>query len=49
MENTVELDLQRFYNINRRVVMWILFFAGLYLLRDFFAQRRHANDTGQVR
>lgn len=33
----MEFDLQRFYNINRRVVMWILFFAGLYLLRDFFA------------
>jgi len=33
----VELDLQRFYNINRRAVMWILFFAGLLLLRDFFA------------
>lgn len=33
----MELDLQRFYNINRRAVMWILFFAGLYLLRDFFS------------
>ena len=33
----MELDLQRFYNINRRVVMWILFFAGLFLLRDFFS------------
>ncbi len=33
----MELDLQRFYNINRRVVMWIVFFAGLFLLRDFFA------------
>jgi len=31
----VELDLQRFYNVNRRVVMWILFFAILFLLRDF--------------
>lgn len=33
----MELDLQRFYNINRRVVMWIVFFAILFLLRDFFA------------
>lgn len=33
----MELDLQRFYSINRRVVMWIVFFAGLFLLRDFFA------------
>ncbi len=33
----MELDLQRFYNINRRVVMWIIFFAALFLLRDFFA------------
>jgi len=33
----VELDLQRFYNLNRRVLMWIAFFAILYLLRDFFA------------
>ncbi len=33
----MELDLQRFYNINRRVVMWIAFFGILYLLRDFFA------------
>ncbi|HSW44736.1 MAG TPA: AI-2E family transporter [Phycisphaerae bacterium] len=33
----MELDLQRFYNLNRRAVMWIIFFAGLYLLRDFFS------------
>ena len=33
----MELDLQRFYNINRRIVMWIVFFAILFLLRDFFA------------
>lgn len=33
----MELDLQRFYNINRRVVMWVAFFAILYVLRDFFA------------
>lgn len=33
----MELDLQRFYNINRRVVMWVAFFAILFLLRDFFA------------
>lgn len=33
----MELDLQRFYNINRRVLMWIVFFAILFLLRDFFA------------
>ncbi|MBI4578199.1 MAG: AI-2E family transporter [Planctomycetes bacterium] len=33
----MELDLQRFYNINRRVLMWIAFFAILYLLRHFFA------------
>ncbi|MBP7936211.1 MAG: AI-2E family transporter [Phycisphaerae bacterium] len=33
----MELDLQRFYNINRRIVMWIVFFAMLLLLRDFFA------------
>ncbi len=33
----MELDLQRFYNINRRVLMWIAFFGILYLLRDFFA------------
>ena len=33
----MELDLQRFYNVNRRVVMWILFFAILFLLRDFFS------------
>ncbi|UCD28340.1 MAG: AI-2E family transporter [Planctomycetota bacterium] len=33
---TVELDLQRFYNINRRVLMWIAFFGILILLRHFF-------------
>ncbi len=33
----MELDLQRFYNLNRRVVMWIVFFMILLLLRDFFA------------
>ena len=33
----MELDLQRFYNVNRRVLMWIAFAAILYLLRDFFA------------
>jgi len=33
----VELDLQRFYNLNRRALMWVVFFAVLYLLRDFFA------------
>jgi len=33
----VELDLQRFYNINRRVLMWVAFFGILYLLRHFFA------------
>ncbi|NLX23271.1 MAG: AI-2E family transporter [Phycisphaerae bacterium] len=33
----MELDLQRFYNLNRRAVMWIVFFAILFLLRDFFA------------
>ncbi len=33
----MELDLQRFYNINRRILMWAAFFGGLYLLRDFFA------------
>jgi predicted PurR-regulated permease PerM len=33
----VELDLQRFYNVNRRILMWAAFFAILYLLRDFFA------------
>ncbi|MHC4444750.1 MAG: AI-2E family transporter [Planctomycetota bacterium] len=32
----MELDLQRFYNINRRALMWIAFFAILYLLRHFF-------------
>lgn len=33
----MELDLQRFYNINRRVLMWVAFFGILYLLRHFFA------------
>jgi len=33
----MELDLQRFYNINRRVMMWLIFFVGLFLLRNFFA------------
>lgn len=33
----MDLDLQRFYNINRRALMWIVFFAILYLLSDFFA------------
>ena len=33
----MELDLQRFYNVNRRILMWIVFFAILWLLRDFFA------------
>lgn len=33
----MELDLQRFYRINRRFLMWIAFFVILYLLRDFFA------------
>jgi predicted PurR-regulated permease PerM len=33
----VELDLQRFYSINRRIVMWIVFFVILFLIRDFFA------------
>jgi predicted PurR-regulated permease PerM len=33
----VELDLQRFYNINRRILMWVAFFVILFLLRDFFA------------
>jgi predicted PurR-regulated permease PerM len=33
----VELDLQRFYNVNRRILMWVVFFAILFLLRDFFA------------
>jgi len=33
----LELDLQRFYNINRRILMWIAFFAIVYLLHDFFA------------
>ena len=33
----MELDLQRFYNVNRRALMWIIFFGILYLLRQFFA------------
>ncbi|MEP0843047.1 MAG: AI-2E family transporter [Phycisphaerae bacterium] len=33
----MELDLQRFYRINRRFLMWIAFFVILFLLRDFFA------------
>lgn len=33
----VEIDLQRFYRVNRPVLMWIVFFAGLFLLRQFFA------------
>jgi predicted PurR-regulated permease PerM len=37
LEIAVELDLQRFYNINRRVLMWAAFFGILYLLRHFFA------------
>ncbi len=33
---TVEFDIQRFYRINRRVLMWGLFFLLLYMLRGFF-------------
>ncbi len=33
----MDLDLQRFYRINRRAVMWVAFFAIVYLLRHFFA------------
>ena len=33
----MELDLNRFYNINRRVLMWLAFFAVMFVLRDFFA------------
>lgn len=33
----MEIDLQRFYRVNRPVLMWIVFFVGLFLLRDFFA------------
>jgi len=33
----VEIDLQRFFRVNRPVLMWIVFFAGLFLLRQFFA------------
>ncbi len=33
----MELDLQRFYNVNRRILMWVAFFAILYLLQHFFA------------
>ncbi len=36
-EASVEIDLQRFYRVNRPVLMWIVFFVGLYLLRQFFA------------
>lgn len=32
----MEFDLQRFYRINRRVLMWSLFFFLLYILRGFF-------------
>jgi len=32
----LEFDLERFYRINRRVLMWALFFFFLYLLRDYF-------------
>jgi predicted PurR-regulated permease PerM len=32
----VELDLQRFYRVNRPILMWIVFFTGLFLLRQFF-------------
>jgi predicted PurR-regulated permease PerM len=32
----VDFDLQRFYRINRRVLMWSLFFLLLYMLRGFF-------------
>jgi len=32
----LEFDLERFYRINRRVLMWVLFFLLLYLLRSFF-------------
>ena len=33
----MEFDLQRFYNINRRALMWVAFFGILILLRHFFA------------
>jgi predicted PurR-regulated permease PerM len=33
----VEIDLQRFYRVNRPILMWIVFFLCLYLLRQFFA------------
>lgn len=33
----MEIDLQRFFRVNRPVLMWIVFFAGLFLLRQFFA------------
>jgi len=33
----VEIDLQRFYRVNRPVLMWVVFFVGLFLLRQFFA------------
>ena len=32
----MELDLQRFYRVNRPILMWIVFFTGLFLLRQFF-------------
>lgn len=33
----MEVDLQKFWNINRRILMWILFFGILFLLREFFS------------
>lgn len=33
---TMELSLDRLYQINRRVILWAVFFGLLYLLRDFF-------------
>lgn len=35
-ERPLEFDLQRFYRINRRFLMWGLFFFFLYLLRGYF-------------
>lgn len=32
----MEFSLDRLYQINRRVIIWAIFFAFLYLLRDFF-------------
>ncbi len=32
----MEFDLQRFYRINRRVLIWGLFFFALYLMRGYF-------------